>query len=93
MHVFQRIEAFVALELVDLVTMINIELVFSEKSNGERFGKGENERFLRHFDCDAITVEGDLGVLIKHFLLFIRNHVCDRGFLGVKRRFRILQKI
>ena len=77
MYVFQGVEAFAALQLVDLVTVINIELVFSEKCNGERFGKGENECFLCHFDCDAITVEGDLGVLIKHFLLFIRNHVCD----------------
>ena len=92
--VFQCIETAVALQLIDLLIGIDVELIFSEYGNGGRLCEGEDRFALLTFvDHDAVAVQRNLRIFFEEDLILIDDDLRDVCVFAVHRCVDILTQI
>ena len=76
-NVFEGVEAFAALELIDVAVMINVQLVFAQDGDGGNLIKGKNQGILTLCDNHAVTVERNRGIGEEGYLALAGNDAGD----------------
>ena len=64
MYVFECVEAFITLQLIDVTVCINIEFVFAKHRNGICRIEGEFVQAAARFDLNTVAVKRETGVFM-----------------------------
>ena len=69
MYVLERVESLVALELIDLVVGVDVELVATQHRHRQRALIGEGVLCRRTLGKQPVAVQGQRHVLLQQYLL------------------------
>ena len=85
MHIFKRVETLIALDLIDLIGMVNVELVASKNGDGRNLLEGEQQNVCVGFDLHTGSVKCKLHTLVQRLFPLVRNDLAYGNTLSVHR--------
>ena len=80
-HIFQRIETLIALQLQYFVAGVKVDLVFAQNHHSTQVFKGE----YPVIHCDPVAVKTDGGFLIQKFFVLVYMDLAQLNGLLINR--------